>query len=57
MNQIKRFFKEEEGLELTEYALMAALILAVGAVVIGAIGDRVAAVFATVRDLFPAVAG
>ena len=34
MEKIKRFFKEEEGLELSEYALMGAIIcvLVVGAV-------------------------
>jgi Flp pilus assembly pilin Flp len=34
MEQIKRFFKEEEGLEMSEYALMGAIIcVAVAAIV------------------------
>jgi Flp pilus assembly pilin Flp len=45
MEQIKRFFKEEEGLELTEYAVMAALIVAGIIGVIAALGDEISAKF------------
>jgi pilus assembly protein Flp/PilA len=38
---LKRFMKDERGLELSEYAVMAALII-IGIVgVIGALGDRI----------------
>ena len=45
MDQIKRFFKEEEGLELSEYAIMAALVIAVAAAVITSVGTQISAVF------------
>ena len=54
MEQIKRFFKEEEGLEMSEYALMGGLIClaVVGAVIlmrdqIVAVIDRITGVLTT----------
>jgi Flp pilus assembly pilin Flp len=44
MKKLIQFFKEEDGLELTEYALMAFLIAVGIAVVIGALGDRIYAI-------------
>ena len=45
MEQIKRFMKEEEGLELTEYAIMGALIIVVGGAAIVTIGGQINTVF------------
>ena len=42
MEQIKRFFKEEEGLELSEYAVMAALVIAVGIAIVTGLGQAIA---------------
>jgi len=41
MQGIERFWKEEEGTEVVEWALVAGLIVAVGAVIFGLIGDEV----------------
>ena len=42
MEQIKRFMKEEEGLELSEYAVMAALVIAVGITIVSGLGNAIA---------------
>jgi pilus assembly protein Flp/PilA len=47
-NLIKRFVREEEGQDLIEYALLAALITIVGAVGISAIGTKVAGIWTNV---------
>ena len=49
MEQIKRFMKEEEGLELTEYAIMGALIIVVGGAAIVTIGGQINTVFEAIR--------
>jgi len=41
MEQIKRFMKEEEGLELTEYAVMGALVVAVAVAVVTGLGTAI----------------
>jgi Flp pilus assembly pilin Flp len=45
MKKLIHFFKEEDGLELTEYALMAFLIAVGIAVTIAALGGRIQAIF------------
>lgn len=41
MAGIKRFAREEEGTEVVEWALVAGLIVAVGATIFASIGDQV----------------
>lgn len=41
MQGIERFWKEEEGTEVVEWALVAGLVVAVGAAIFIAIGDQV----------------
>ena len=43
MKQIKRFMKEEEGLELTEYAIMAALVVGGIIIAVTALGTNISA--------------
>ncbi len=52
-NQIKRFFKEEEGQGMTEYGLILGLVAlaAVGALVF--LGDELKAFFETIKGKFP----
>lgn len=38
---VQRFLREEEGTEVVEWALLAGLIVAVGALIFAAIGDQV----------------
>ena len=45
MEKIKRFFKEEEGLEMSEYALMGALICLALVTAIGLFKDSIANAF------------
>jgi Flp pilus assembly pilin Flp len=42
---IKRFAREEEGLETVEYAVMGALVVIVGIATAGALGTKIAAKF------------
>jgi len=46
MQMIWNFIKEEDGLELSEYAVMAFLIVAAVIVTITALGTRIDAIFA-----------
>lgn len=41
MTMLKKFLKDEEGLELVEYAVMTALIVAVMTVAIGALSGAI----------------
>lgn len=41
-DELKRFLREEEGTEVVEWALVAGLIVAVGAAIFALIGDEVA---------------
>lgn len=41
MMGVQRFLREEEGTEVVEWALVAGLIVAVGATIFATIGDRV----------------
>jgi pilus assembly protein Flp/PilA len=45
MKSIWKFLKDEDGLELTEYAIMAALIAIATIVIITALGNRITAIF------------
>lgn len=38
---VQRFLRDEEGTEVVEWALVAGLIVAVGATIFGTIGDKV----------------
>lgn len=53
MNQIKRFFKEEEGQGMTEYGLILGLVAlaAVGALIF--LGDELKGFFETIKGQFP----
>jgi len=61
MENIKRFFREEEGLEMSEYALMGAIIcIAVAAAVLllrNAIGNALNAITGVIEDNIGAGAG
>ena len=50
MNLVKRFFKEEEGQGLAEYALILALIVIVVIGFMGGLGNKIGAKFKTVSD-------
>lgn len=49
-NMLKRFMKDERGLELAEWAIMAALIIAVAATVITLLGQAISDRFQEVTD-------
>ena len=53
MEKIKRFFKEEEGLEMSEYALMGGLICIVVAAAVITLRDKIAAVFTAIASKIP----
>ena len=42
---LKRFWQDEQGLELSEYAVMAALVIVVAAAVIISVGQEINAIF------------
>jgi Flp pilus assembly pilin Flp len=45
MNMLKRFFRDESGLELSEYAIMAGLIIVLAVVTIIAVGGKINNIF------------
>jgi pilus assembly protein Flp/PilA len=49
MEKLIRFFKDEEGATMVEYALMVALIAVVCITVVGLLGGQVSAVFEAIR--------
>lgn len=51
MMGVKKFLRDEEGTEVVEWALVAGLIVAVGAGLFVAIGDSVAVHLGTIKDL------
>ena len=53
--QIVEFLKDEEGATAIEYGLMAGLIAVAILVSVEGIGERLAQVFADIRDALPAV--
>ena len=48
------FFKEEDGLELSEYAVMGALIILGIVTIIGLLGDAIGRVFTNITAELPA---
>ena len=50
MEMIKRFFKEEDGTQVVETALVLALISVAAITAIGAIGDNANLVYQYIRD-------
>jgi Flp pilus assembly pilin Flp len=46
----KRFLNDEQGLELSEYAIMAGLIIVLAVAVIITMGEHINNIFAKVRD-------
>ncbi|MDX5376905.1 MAG: hypothetical protein LPK08_05200 [Halomonas sp.] len=58
MQGIARFWREEEGTEVVEWALVGGLIVAVGATIFAAIGGHVSTHLGALRDaLAPATTG
>ncbi|RTQ99631.1 Flp family type IVb pilin [Halomonas nitroreducens] len=57
MQGIERFWKEEEGTEVVEWALVGGLIVAVGAAIFVAIGDNAAQFLTAINDVFTANGG
>ena len=51
MEWIKKFFKEEEGTEVVEWALAAGLIVAIGAAIFTGIGTAAAGHLQSLLDL------
>jgi Flp pilus assembly pilin Flp len=45
MNTLRRFFKDERGIELSEYVVALGLILVVAFVVIGLLGNQITRIF------------
>jgi len=52
---IIKFLKDEEGATAIEYGLIAGLIAIAILAAVGGIGDRLAQVFADIRDALPAI--
>jgi pilus assembly protein Flp/PilA len=53
MEKLKRFFKEEKGLETPEYAVMGALIILAVIVAATALGGKIGATFNTISGKMP----
>ena len=45
MNMVRRFFRDERGLELSEYAIMAGMVIIIAVAVILLVGQRIQAIF------------
>jgi len=45
MNMLRRFFRDERGLELSEYAIMAALVILLAVAVIMTLGNHIKNIF------------
>jgi pilus assembly protein Flp/PilA len=54
MEKIKRFLKEEEGVTVIEYAVIAGLIIVASIVIITTLGGQIQAVFQRVSTALPA---
>jgi pilus assembly protein Flp/PilA len=57
MKLIKRFLREEEGVTMVEYGLIAALIAVVCVVAISAVGTNLNLVFEAIRDCLQSALG
>ena len=55
-NAVKAFVNDENGVTAIEYGLIAALIAAAIATVVGLLGGRVEGVFTSVKNAMPAAA-
>jgi pilus assembly protein Flp/PilA len=53
LEQIKKFFKDEEGATAVEYGLLVALIAAVIVVTVSTLGTKINTAFTTVNDKLP----
>ncbi len=53
-NLLKKFWNDEAGLELSEYAIMAALIIIIAIAVIEGLGTKIQGVFQSLSDKMPA---
>jgi pilus assembly protein Flp/PilA len=53
MDMLKRFIRDERGLETVEYAVIAALIVVGAIVTIGVIGNKIASTFNTLNSKLP----
>ena len=49
MEMLKRFIRDEQGLETVEYAIIAGLILVIAIVTIGLIGENINRIFGLVN--------
>lgn len=54
-NLLKKFVKDEQGLELSEYAVMIAIIIAVSVGVLTAISGHLTRIFGLLRDALAGV--
>jgi len=50
MNMVRRFFRDERGLELSEYAIMAGLVILLAVAVIILIGKNINRIFGLLND-------
>ena len=50
MKRLIACLKEEDGLELSEYAIMGGLIILVSVVIIGSLGDEINRVFTLIQE-------
>jgi pilus assembly protein Flp/PilA len=57
MQGIERFWKEEEGTEVVEWALVAGLIVAVGAAIFATIGGQVEGILTNVSNVLATADG
>ncbi|WP_373188086.1 Flp family type IVb pilin [Halopseudomonas sp.] len=53
MHGIERFWKEEEGTEVVEWALVGGLIVAVGGAIFAAIGGKVSTLLTALNNAIP----
>jgi len=54
MNMLKRFIRDESGLELSEYAVMVGLIVIAVIVIVTTLGEHIAGIFRTLDGALPA---
>ena len=57
MNTLRRFIRDERGLELSEYAIMAGLVILLAVAVIILIGNNINRIFSLLNDKLTSVTG
>jgi Flp pilus assembly pilin Flp len=57
MNMVRRFFRDERGLELSEYAVMVGLVILLAVAVILAIGTNLNRIFTLLNGKLDTVTG